>query len=139
MKEGYCDEEIYKLIRQKMGDTTIKSTVSVNNCNSDYFNLIKSRLESINFSAPSFTFSSYESGILPSTSTPTSSEPSKPTDTACPKEAEKIKCVADFGTKIGDPLCCGQQGVLQNTRYVCPNTLKKCSNFRCGSAFGTCM
>jgi len=51
---------------------------------------------------------------------------------------ESIKCVADFGTSVGDPLCCGQEGVLQDTRYVCPNTLKKCSNFKCGSAFGTC-
>lgn len=52
--------------------------------------------------------------------------------------SESIKCVADFGTSVGDPLCCGQEGVLQDTRYVCPNTLKKCSNFKCGSAFGTC-
>jgi hypothetical protein len=51
---------------------------------------------------------------------------------------ESIKCVADFGTSVGDPLCCGQEGVLQDTRYVCPNTLKKCNNFKCGSAFGTC-
>ena len=72
MKEGYCDEDIYRFIRQKFGDTTIQGTVSVDNCNSDYYKLIKSRLDGINFSAPSVTFSSYESGILPSTSKSTS-------------------------------------------------------------------
>ena len=56
-----------------------------------------------------------------------------------PVPADPIKCIADFGTSVGDPLCCGQEGVLQDTRYVCPNTLKKCSNFKCGSAFGTCV
>ena len=56
----------------------------------------------------------------------------------CPVPADTIKCIADFGTSVGDPLCCGQDGVLQDTRYVCPNTLQKCSNFKCGSAFGTC-
>jgi len=63
----------------------------------------------------------------------------KPTEKKCPLPAESIKCIADFGTSVGDPLCCGQEGVLQDTRYVCPNTLRKCSNFRCGSAFGTCV
>jgi len=56
-----------------------------------------------------------------------------------PKPAEPIKCIADFGTSVGDPLCCGQTGVLQDTKYVCPNTLQKCSNFKCGSAFGSCV
>lgn len=55
----------------------------------------------------------------------------------CPTAAP-IKCMADFGTSVGDPLCCGQKGVLQDTRYVCPNTLQTCGNFKCGSAFGTC-
>lgn len=50
----------------------------------------------------------------------------------------KIPCIADFGTNIGDNLCCGQTGVLQNTKYVCPNTRPKCSNFKCGSQFGNC-
>jgi hypothetical protein len=51
---------------------------------------------------------------------------------------EAIKCIADFGTKIGDNLCCGQTGVLQDTKYTCPNTLPYCSDFKCGSKFGTC-
>jgi len=51
---------------------------------------------------------------------------------------DAIKCIADFGTKIGDNLCCGQTGVLQDTKYTCPNTLPYCSDFKCGSKFGTC-
>lgn len=49
-----------------------------------------------------------------------------------------IPCIANFGTEIGENLCCGQTGVLQNTKYVCPSTAPKCSNFKCGSKFGTC-
>lgn len=49
-----------------------------------------------------------------------------------------LKCIADFGTNIGDNLCCGQTGVLQNTEYVCPSSKPTCQNFKCGSKFGTC-
>ena len=49
-----------------------------------------------------------------------------------------LQCIADFGTNVGDALCCGQTGVLQNTKYVCPDTRPTCSNFKCGSQFGTC-
>ena len=52
--------------------------------------------------------------------------------------SDAIKCIADFGTEKGEPLCCGQTGVLQSTKYVCPNTLPYCSDFKCGSKFGTC-
>ena len=61
------------------------------------------------------------------------------------KEKEKpaecndtIKCIADFETNIGDKLCCGQKGVLKDTRYVCPENKPKCGNFKCGSKFGEC-
>jgi hypothetical protein len=52
---------------------------------------------------------------------------------------EKIKCIADFGTNIGDDLCCGQSGVLTNTKYVCPENYSKCDNMKCGSKYGTCV
>ena len=118
-KEGYCADDFYKLIQYKMGDSTIKEMVTIgNNCNSDYYKMIQSKLATMKMNMPGMKFN---------------------TDTTiCPTGPEKIKCIADFGTSIGDPLCCGQDGVLQDTRYVCPNTLKKCSNFKCGSAFGTC-
>jgi len=55
-----------------------------------------------------------------------------------PKCNESIKCIADFGTNIGQDLCCGQTGVLQDTRYVCPSNKPTCTKFKCGSTFGTC-
>jgi len=53
---------------------------------------------------------------------------------------EPQKCIADFGTDPGDPLCCGQTGVLQYSayNYVCPETAKTCSNYVCGEKYGTC-
>jgi hypothetical protein len=50
----------------------------------------------------------------------------------------KIPCVADFGSDIGDSLCCGQLGVLQNTKNVCPSTKPKCTNFDCKTQLGYC-
>jgi hypothetical protein len=50
-----------------------------------------------------------------------------------------LKCVADFKTKIGENLCCGQTGVLQDTSYVCPAEYPTCQSFKCGSKFGTCV
>jgi hypothetical protein len=55
-----------------------------------------------------------------------------------PKCSEPVKCIADFGTNVGDDLCCGQTGVLQNTKYVCPANKPKCGSFKCGSQFGQC-
>jgi hypothetical protein len=77
-----------------------------------------------------------ESVTCPPLTTPGPTCPPIPTCTACPKP-ELIQCIADYGTNIGDKLS-GGKGVLQDTRYVCPNTLKKCSHFKCGSAFGVC-
>ena len=51
---------------------------------------------------------------------------------------DTIKCIADFDTNIGDKLCCGQKGVLKNTRYVCPENKPTCGNFKCGTNFGEC-
>uniref|UniRef100_A0A6C0D1F8 Uncharacterized protein n=1 Tax=viral metagenome TaxID=1070528 RepID=A0A6C0D1F8_9ZZZZ len=52
----------------------------------------------------------------------------------------KGKCIADYGTNVGDSLCCGQKGVLQKyaSDYVCPKSTPTCSNFVCGQSYGTC-
>ncbi len=50
----------------------------------------------------------------------------------------KIPCIADFGTDIGDDLCCGQAGVLKDTNNVCPITKPKCTNFDCKTQLGYC-
>ena len=57
----------------------------------------------------------------------------------CDVKTEDIKCIADFGTNIGDNLCCGQSGVLTDTKYVCPSNYSKCENMKCGSKYGVCV
>jgi len=52
--------------------------------------------------------------------------------------SDVIKCLADNDTQVGDKLCCGQSGVLQNTNYVCPYNKPTCAGFTCGSTFGSC-
>ena len=56
------------------------------------------------------------------------------------KTSNPEKCIADYGTTVGDSLCCGQKGVLQNyaSKYVCPSSKPTCSNFVCGESYGTC-
>jgi len=51
-----------------------------------------------------------------------------------------IQCIADNGTDLGDPLCCGQQGVLQKsaTKYVCPTEKPTCAGYVCGEKYGKC-
>ena len=65
--------------------------------------------------------------------------PVQPVDDIEGATCPSLKCIADFGTNIGDDLCCGQTGVLQNTEYVCPSVKPTCQNFKCGSKFGTCV
>jgi hypothetical protein len=79
--------------------------------------------------------SEYDGNILPSSivSSTTTSKIYPPTDCNA-----KIPCVADFGTDIGDKLCCGQKGVLQNTKNICPSTKPKCTNFDCKTQLGYC-
>lgn len=51
-----------------------------------------------------------------------------------------IHCIADHGTDLGEPLCCGQQGVLQKsaTKYVCPSSKPTCGGYVCGEKYGKC-
>ena len=50
------------------------------------------------------------------------------------------QCIANYGTNIGDPLCCGQKGILQYfaSKYVCPASKPTCSNYVCGESYGIC-
>lgn len=50
----------------------------------------------------------------------------------------KIKCLADNGTKLGGPVCCGQEGTVNDNSYICPIERPKCYGYKCGSNFGTC-
>ncbi len=82
-------------------------------------------------SAGDVTDNSYSNDDTDDTSTDTKESSNSSCDVPIP-------CIANFGTEIGENLCCGQTGVLQNTKYVCPSTAPKCSNFKCGTKFGTC-
>ena len=53
-------------------------------------------------------------------------------------EPEKIKCLANNNAQIGDPLCCGQSGVVQNTKYNCPSEFPTCVGYKCGESWGHC-
>jgi hypothetical protein len=82
------------------------------------------------------SITSTTSSITSTTSSITSTTSSKklpPTDCKA-----KIPCVADFGSNIGDTLCCGQPGVLLNTNNICPATKPKCGNFDCKTQLGYC-
>lgn len=56
------------------------------------------------------------------------------------QKSSNTKCIANYGTNLGDPLCCGQKGVLQQSalEYVCPSSTPNCSNYVCGQTYGTC-
>ena len=51
---------------------------------------------------------------------------------------QNFKCLADNGAKPGDPLCCGQDGVLQDTKYNCPSEYPHCVGYKCGETWGKC-
>jgi hypothetical protein len=67
-------------------------------------------------------------------SSSSSSSSSSTDDGTCPA----IKCLADNGSEKGGPLCCGQSGVLQNTKYNCPADYPFCVGYKCGESWGTC-
>lgn len=66
------------------------------------------------------------------------SSSSSTTTSASSDTTTGITCNADYGSKVGDKLCCGQSGVVQNNSRVCPYDLPKCKSFKCGSQWGTC-
>ena len=45
------------------------------------------------------------------------------------QETPFIKCIADHGTNIGDPLCCNQQGTITDTKYICPEEVPTCRGY----------
>jgi hypothetical protein len=51
---------------------------------------------------------------------------------------DNLKCLADNGAVAGDELCCGQEGVVQNTKYNCPSEYPHCIGYKCGETWGRC-
>jgi hypothetical protein len=48
-----------------------------------------------------------------------------------------LPCVADYGSLIGDNVCNGEIGLLEDPGLICPYNKPIC-NYKCGSTFGTC-
>ena len=59
-------------------------------------------------------------------------------DSSTCASGEGMKCLANNGAKVGDPLCCGQTGVVQNTKYNCPSEYPTCVGYKCGQSWGKC-
>lgn len=74
----------------------------------------------------------------PSTSEPSTSEQSTSEPSSLGQVNKTFKCLADNGTNIGEPLCCGQKGVVQNTKYICPAEYPNCFGYICGEKWGQC-
>ena len=54
-------------------------------------------------------------------------------------ETPFIKCIADYGSNIGDPLCCNQDGQLKDTKYICPQEVPTCKGYSAtDNAYGYC-
>lgn len=53
-------------------------------------------------------------------------------------EPSPIKCIANYGTEIGEPANCKSKTIVKSTKYVCPSTMPTCENFKCGTSFGVC-
>ena len=51
---------------------------------------------------------------------------------------DKIPCMADSGSNIGDKLCCSQEGTVKTTEYNCPASVPFCHGYICGVQYGTC-
>ncbi len=105
--------------------------------NSDAYNKIKRCFLSENMNCCDTNNTSAQ----PSTTTeqPTSDDISgaQPTTTDTNMD-NTLKCVADNGANVGDPLCCGQEGVVQNTNHNCPAEYPKCMGYVCGQTWGQC-
>ena len=72
------------------------------------------------------------------TTTDSDSATATDSDSATSTSSQSIKCLADNGAKAGDPLCCGQDGVVQNTKYNCPSEYPYCIGYKCGESWGKC-
>lgn len=45
------------------------------------------------------------------------------------RESPFIKCIANYGSKVGDPLCCNQTGTLKDTKRICPEEVPTCTGY----------
>lgn len=73
----------------------------------------------------------YDDALACTTSSSASSTPGT-------SDNNPIKCVAHYGTKIGEKVCCGQNSIFQKHGRKCPKEYPKCVGYKCGEKWGTC-
>lgn len=73
----------------------------------------------------------YDDALACTTSSSASSTPGTSGNTP-------IKCVAHYGTKVGERVCCGQNSIFQKHGRKCPKEYPKCVGYKCGERWGTC-
>lgn len=83
--------------------------------------------------------STYYTEVSSNATTTTTTTTTSSTDTTSSTCSNDIPCLAHNGAVVGDPLCCGQSGVLQNTKYNCPASAPYCEGYKCGSSWGKCV
>ena len=71
---------------------------------------------------------------------PTSGSSEDDDDDTSDSNKLNTKCLGDFGDGVGDKLCCGQTGVIQNehAKYTCPESHPYCRGYKCGESWGAC-
>ena len=80
--------------------------------------------------------STYYTEVSANATTTTTTSSTDTTSSTCSND---IPCLANNGAVVGDPLCCGQTGVLQNTKYNCPASAPYCEGYKCGTSWGKCV
>ena len=50
-----------------------------------------------------------------------------------------IQCVANYGSNIGDTVCCDQPGNINNMQYVCPEEKPICKDYILNKQWGNCV
>ena len=51
---------------------------------------------------------------------------------------DKIKCAANYDTPLGNEVCCGQPGNIENTKYICPKEKPICTEYIHNVQWGQC-
>jgi hypothetical protein len=57
---------------------------------------------------------------------------------AGPTAAAEAACAGDYGQKVGDSVCCGQEGVINSAEVICSLPGQTCRGFEQGVWMGTC-
>lgn len=51
---------------------------------------------------------------------------------------KEVNCRANFGSSVGDPVCCGQAGLVLRQEEMCPERAPVCREYVAGQVWGKC-